>query len=90
MGKNNHKQGIRCRCVSSKHFKITSNDCPVGISYRNAKKPALTMGISLDEIKKAAENASADEEGNCLEEELDDVEKESDDGESAVKVSGMG
>ena len=48
------------------------------------------MGISLDEIKKAAENASADEEGNCLEEELDEVEKESDDGESAVKVSGMG
>ena len=51
-GKTNQKQGIRCRCVSSKHFKITSNDCPVGFSYQIAKKSALAMGIYIADKKK--------------------------------------
>ena len=33
------------RCESLKHLRITSKECPIGISYQNVKK-ALDIGIS--------------------------------------------
>ena len=45
--KYNHRQQIQFRRGSIKHLHITLKDCPVGISYRKAKKLALGMGISL-------------------------------------------
>ena len=43
--KTNQKQWRRCRCVSIKHLLMTSNNCPVGISYRNAKIGPGNKGI---------------------------------------------
>ena len=48
------------------------------------------MGLSLDNTEKAAEDASAEEDGNCMEAEASEEDEESDEGASAVKVAGMG
>ena len=57
--KTNQNKGRWCRCGSIKHLRITSNDCPVGISYKKTKRSALGMGLSLSKIHKAAEYVSA-------------------------------
>ena len=38
----------------------------MGLAIRNAKKLALGMGLSQYEAKKAAEDATAEEESKCL------------------------
>ena len=35
-----NNQQKRCRCGSIKHLLISSNDCPVGLAIRKAKKPS--------------------------------------------------
>ena len=53
----------RCRCGSLEHLHITSKDCPIGLSYQNAKK-ALDMGLSQQETKKSAADALPEAEKN--------------------------
>ena len=48
------------------------------------------MGLSLAKTKKEAEDAGEEEEVNFTEEEASEVDEESDEGASAVKVAGMG
>ena len=52
------------------------------------------MRISLAETNKAEEcleeDAEAEGEGNCLEAEASEVDEESDEGTSSVKLAGMG
>ena len=48
------------------------------------------MGLSLDNTEKAAEYASAEEYGNCMEAEASEEDEESDEGASAVKVADVG
>ena len=61
-----NNQQKRCRCVSTKHLRVISKDCPVGIAIRKAKKLALEMALSQSEANKAAEDAAAEEESKCL------------------------
>ena len=75
-GETNQKQGKWCRCGSIEHLQITSNYCPVGISYRKAKKLALEMGLSLAKTNKAEEYESEYEEGNFMVAEASGVDKE--------------
>ena len=44
----------------------SSKDCPVGLAIRKANKLALETAPSKLEAKKAAEDASAEEESKCL------------------------
>ena len=60
------KQQKRCQCGSTKHLRVYSKDCPVGLAIRKAKKLALGMGISQYEAKKSAEDAKSEEERKCL------------------------
>ena len=53
MGKTNQKQGRKYQCRSTKHLRIISNDCPVGLYYQKAKKLALEMGIFIANTKKS-------------------------------------
>ena len=55
------KQQKRCQCVSIKHLLVSSKDCPVGLAIGT-----LGMGLSQYEAKKAAEDATAEEESKCL------------------------
>ena len=48
------------------------------------------MGISLSETNKSEEYSEAQEEGNSPKAEASEVDEESDEGASAVKVAGMG
>ena len=61
------KQHKRCRCVSVKHLRISSKDCPVGHAIRKAKISASEMALYKYEAKKTAEDAAAEEERKCLE-----------------------
>ena len=47
-----------CRCGSLEHWRITSKDFPIGISYQDEKK-ALEMVLSQQEAMKAEEYALA-------------------------------
>ena len=60
------KQQKRCRCGSIKHLQVSSKNFPVGLAIRKAKKLALGVGLSQSEVKKASEDATAEEEKKCL------------------------
>ena len=60
------KQQKRCRCGSIKHLRVSSKDFPVGLAIREAKELALGMSLSQSEAKKAAEDATAEEESKRL------------------------
>ena len=47
------------------------------------------MGLYLADTRNPAEDTAEEEEGNCLVEEVSGVDKESDEGESEVKLAGM-
>ena len=60
------KQQKRCRCSFIKHLQVSSKDCPVGLLIVWAKTMALWMGLSQSEAKKAAEDATEEEESKYL------------------------
>ena len=76
--KPNQNQGRQFWCGSIKHLQITSDYCPVGISYQRWGKLALGVGISPSKTTKAAEDAAAEEEVDCLVLEASGVDEESD------------
>ena len=45
-------QQKRCWCGSIKHSRVTSKDCPVGLTIRKSKKSALGMALSKSEEKR--------------------------------------
>ena len=59
-------QQKRCRCGSIKHLRVSSEDFPLGLEIREAKKMALGMGLSQSEAKKAEEDATAEEKRKYL------------------------
>ena len=81
-----NNQQKRCRCGSTKHSRISSQYCPVGIAIRKAKKSALETAPSKLEAKKATEDAVAEEERKCLEEEAAGEGGKLDEGASAGYV----
>ena len=60
------KQQKQCQCGSTKHLQVSSKDCPVGLAIRKAKKMVLGTGISKYEAKKAAKDATVEEESKFL------------------------
>ena len=76
------KQQKWCRCGSTKHSRVTSNYCSVGLEIRKAKKLALGMALSKSEEKKVAEDAAAEEERKCLAAEATGEGEKSDEGGS--------
>ena len=60
------KQQNWCWCGSIKHLRVSSKDCPVGLAIIKATKMALGMGLSQSEAKKAAEDATVEEESKFL------------------------
>ena len=78
-----NKQQKRCQCGSTKHLRVTSRDCPVGLAIRRAKKLALGMGLSQSKENNSAEDAAAEEKRKCLTSEANGEVKKSDEGASA-------
>ena len=76
------RQQKRCRCGSIKHLQVSSKDLPVGLAIIKAKKLALGMGLSQSEAKKAAEDATSEEERKCL-----TAEAAGEGGKSAAEVT---
>ena len=58
----------------------------MGLAIRGAKKLALGMGLSKYEVKKAEEDAAAEEESKYLATEASGECEKSDEGESAGNV----
>ena len=81
-----NNQQKQCRCGSIKHLHISSNDCPVGLAIRKAKKLALETAPSKSEARKASEDAAAEEERKCLAAEVAGEGGKSDEGASAEYV----
>ena len=81
-----NNQQRRCQCGSTKHLRISSKDCPVGLAIRKAKKSALETAPSKLEAKKAEEDSAAEEDRKCLDEEAAGKGGKSDEGQSAGYV----
>ena len=58
----------------------------MGLAIRKAKKSALEMALSKSEVKKATEDAAAEEESKCLAAEAAGEREKSDEGESVGNV----
>ena len=60
-----------CRCGSIKNLQIAFKDLPMWLAMQKARILALRMELSQSETKKAVEQASVEDKGNCLVEEVD-------------------
>ena len=81
-----NNQQKQCKCGSIKHLRISSKDCPVVLAIRKAKNLALETAPSKLEANKAPEDAAAEEERKCLDEEAAGKGGKSDEGASAGYV----
>ena len=61
-----NNQQKRCRCGSVKHLCISSKDYPVGLAITKAKKLALETAPYKSEAKKAAKDATSEEESKYM------------------------